>query len=118
MKFVYYFTSITSITSIKPSHTQTYKGMKDWKDIHGFGCIYMILGIYLDLFISTENYLSLKLEKHEVLGILGCILFAQQNSDGGGILGPILFVLQNYLHFWRGEEFLRIYLICTAKYTI
>ena len=78
----------------------------------------MILGIYLDLFISTENYLSLKLEKQEVLGILGCILFAQQNSDGGGILGPILFVLQNYLHFWRGEEFLRIYLICTAKYAI
>ena len=36
--------------------------------------------------------------------------------DDGGILGSILFVLQNSWHFWTVEEYLRIYFICTAKF--
>ena len=36
--------------------------------------------------------------------------------DGGGILGSILFVLQNFLHFMKVEEYIRIYFICTAKF--
>ena len=71
-------------------------------------------GISYDLF-----YLYCKIpDNSKHWGILGSIFFTPKFLiilEGGGILGSILFVLQNFWHFWKVEEF-RIYFICTAKF--